>query len=225
MKKLLIASWLFIVFAVSANAASLFNPSKKVEAPVEVQEPVTTPTPVQPEERIALYWENTTEPHPERAVWSDVLIAGLKEYKTTFDIAAHEFCPKYATLNNAQQLKALGEFSVALAYYESGFNPKSNSVDVGTKGDKGSWSVGLYQLSANDNSAKKFGMTFEKLQEPTLNIMVYIEQMQKQVKLRKKFFLDNSDSMRYWAVALYNNRYSKIPEIKTRVLKHAPFCK
>lgn len=200
-------------------------PAETVLDPVVVK-PVETPAPTVPAARIALSWENTTEPHPERASWSDVVIAGMTEYKSTFDKAVDvtEFCPKYKSLAHELQLKALGEFSVALAYYESGYKPSTNSVDVGTKGDKGSWSVGLYQLSANDNSAKKFNMTFEKLKDPHLNIMVYVEQMQKQVSMRKKFFLENKDSMRYWAVALKGNKYSQIPGIIARVKKNAPAC-
>lgn len=178
-------------------------------------------------ERISLYWENTSAPHPERIPWSDTLTAiirtDLPAYAASKDIA--EICPKFKDLSEDGQVKAISEFWVALAYFESSFNPKSNSVDVGKPGDKGSWSVGLYQMSANDGAAKVYKATFETLQDPLVNIKVATEQMRRQLKNTNEILLPNSSKYRYWAVALENNKFSKIPEIKARVLKYAPECK
>jgi uncharacterized protein (TIGR02594 family) len=178
------------------------------------------PKPVQSNGRIALSWEHTDAPHPERKAWSDRLIEGisihLPLYRGASDIA--KLHPNFAQLSIIEQMKVIGEFWVALAWFECGYNPKSHSVDVGTQGDKGSWSVGLYQMSANDNSAQKFGYSFEDLQDPLKNIDVALEQMRKQLALRDKLFLDNSDSMRYWATLLIGNKYSKIAQIRERVI-------
>lgn len=188
-----------------------------------------TPTPQIPSDvaDIPLYWENTTAPHPERQAWSAVVIAGFREYKSIFDKASDvtDICPKYKTLTPAQQLKALGEFWVAVAYYESGFNPLSESVDVGTKNNKESWSVGLYQLSGVDKVAKKFGANYEQLKNPLVNIGVSIEQLKWQVETTGKFMLPNSSSSKYWSVTTIGNKNSKVSEIKARTLKYAPLCK
>lgn len=180
-----------------------------------------------PVERISLYWENTTEPHPERAPWSDFLIDIIKTdlplYMGARDIV--EICPKIKSLSEREQVVAIGEFWVALAYFESGFNPNSASVDVGTSSDKGSWSVGLYQMSSNDSSAKVYKATFETLKDPLINIKVATEQMRRQIKNTNEIILPNSSKHRYWAIILRNNRFNQIAKVKERVLKNVPSCK
>lgn len=49
--------------------------------------------------------------------------------------------------------------------------------------------------------------------------------MRRQLKNTNTIILPNSSKYRYWAVLLHNNKYSKISEIKSRVLKYAPNCK
>ena len=68
-------------------------------------------------------------------------------------------------------------------------------------------------------------ITFNTLQDPIVNIKEAIEQMRRQLKNTSTILLQNSSKYRYWAVLLHNNKYSKIPEIKSRVLKYASFCK
>lgn len=177
--------------------------------------------------RIALYWENTTEPHPERKPWSDKLTGiiekDLKQYNEAKDIT--RICAKYKSLKDTQKIKAIGEFYVGLAYYESSFNPKSFSVDVGTKNDLGSYSVGLFQVSANDSAAKVYKATFENLKTPLMNIDVATEIFRRQLKNTGLLILPNSSKNRYFATILDGNKYTKTPEIIARVNKHAPFCK
>ena len=215
-----------ILFALTVLVSCKYQ---TVSEPVQQPAPVVEATPISEstQERVSLSWENTTEPHPERSPWSDKLVELFKQDLSLFGNAEDmtEICPKFKTLQDVQKLKALGEFMVATAYYESGYKPGQYSVDVGTKGDKGSWSVGLYQMSANDNSAKQIGASFEGLKDPLVNIEVAMIQMKKQIEKRNKFFLNNSDSMRYWAVLLRSHRYSQINEIKARTLKNAPACK
>lgn len=184
--------------------------------------PPTTTT-LKNSERIALYWENTTEPHPERKPWSDHLVSILSKDLPLYEAAkdVQEICPKFHSLSKVQKLKVLGDFWAATAYYESSFNPNSNSVDVGKKDDLGSYSVGLFQMSANDSSCKVYKATFQSLKDPLVNINCATEQMRKQLQKRSKIFLDNSDSMRYWAVLLKGNKYSKVSEITARVKKLA----
>lgn len=178
-------------------------------------------------ERIPLYWTNTTSPRPERKPWTAAVYANLDKYFEVYDFAADttRICPKYKSLTVDQKKKALGEFLVALSFYESGFNPKSESVDVGTKNDKGSWSVGLFQMSGSDGAAKALRVDYFGLKDPVKNINVAMYQFNTQVKNTGLFILPNTSKYRYWAIILSGNRYSKIPEVLARVLKHAPFCK
>lgn len=220
--------WISIILLALFAVACSSTPKQVEITPPTIEESKVETAPAKEEQnaRIPLYWENTTEAHPERTAWSDALIAGFSAdfdlYSKAKDIT--EICPKYHALEKQDKLKALGEFWVAVAYFESGFNPKSESVDVGTKTDKGSWSVGLYQLSSNDNSSKELSGSYEKLKDPIFNIKVSLFQIKKQVSKRNVFFLPNHDSMRYWAVILKGNRYSQIPNVLARVKKHAPKC-
>lgn len=186
------------------------------------------PVVVKPAERIALYWENTSSPHPERKPWSDELTAEVRKNLPTFSKAKDikEICPKFDSLNEDQKVKGISEFFVALAYFESSFNPKSNSVDVGNKTNKCSWSIGLFQLSCTDSAAKAVGATtFESLQDPIMNIRAVSETFKRQINNCGEFILPNTSKCRYFATILEGNKYSKIPEIKARVLKYAPSCK
>lgn len=178
-------------------------------------------------ERIPFSWENTTEAHPERKPWSDKWVELLKRdqliYETASDLT--RVCPKYKSLTKTQKLKALGEFWVAIAYYESGFNPKSQSVDVGTADNKDSWSVGLYQLSVRDAANKKGpNYSFSELNTAIPNIDLANTIMTTQIKNCGKMILPNSSKCRYWAVLLDGNKYSKVEAILSRVKKQAPFC-
>lgn len=183
-------------------------------------------TQVKPSERIALSWENTTAPHPERKPWSDKLTSIIKtdlvKYSEAKDIT--RICPKYKTLKDEQKIKAIGELYVGLAYYESSFNPKSFSVDVGNKNNKETWSVGLYSMSGVDSASRLYGADFTKLQDPLINIQVAAEQIRRQLKNTGLLILPNSSKYRYYAVILDGNKYSKVSEILARVKKNSPSC-
>lgn len=172
-----------------------------------------------------LYWENTSEPHPERKSWSNLLSSlidqNLEVYNKALDIK--DLYLRYGELERKEKIKVIAEFWVALCYFECGFNPGSYSVDVGTKDDRGSWSCGLFQMSANDSSAQKFHASFETLKDPLVNIQVAHEQMMRQIKKTGRIFLPNENPNRYWATILIGNRYSQIKEIRERVIKHATF--
>jgi hypothetical protein len=183
--------------------------------------------PEKPAGRIALSWENTTEPHPERKEWSDKLTSIIRQdlpiYAKAKDIT--EICPKFHSLSDDLKVKAIAEFDVALAYYESGYNPKSSSVDVGTVKNRNSYSDGLFQVSGTDDAAKKFGYTYVELLTPIPNIVTTGEIFRRQINNCGELILPNSSKCRYFATVLEGNRYNKIPEIKARVLKYAPECK
>lgn len=179
-------------------------------------------------ERISLYWENTTAPHPERKPWSDALVKEVRKNLTDYSKAKDitEICPKFKSLDEDQKVKAISELFTALAFYESGYNPKLSSVDVGTKGNPCSHSIGLFQVSCTDSAAKSVGATtVESLKDPLMNIKTAAEIFRRQINNCGEFILPNSSKCRYFAVLLRGNRYEKIADIKKRVLKNAPSCK
>jgi len=181
----------------------------------------TTPT----GEHISLSWESG---HSERAAWSDkwasIITESMDVYSGASDIT--RICPKFKSLTADQKIKAIGEFWVSVAYYESGFNPKSQSVDVGSKDNKDSWSVGLYQLSARDSANKKGpNYSFSELNEALPNIHLAHVQMTTQIKNCGKLILENGSKCRYWAVILDGNKYSKVSQILSRTQSNASFCK
>ncbi len=175
--------------------------------------------------RIALYWENTVEKHDERKPWSDFLINKISENFSSLDKAQdiEYFCPKYRSLDKNSKLKAWGELFVALAYYESGFKPSSQSVDVGTKEKRDTWSIGLFQMSVVDIENYKIQnmkYSFDDLLRPEPNIDLAVTIMAQQIN-KKSLIVVKSNP--YWAT-LYNGKYPKIKEIAVRVKKYAPLC-
>lgn len=172
-------------------------------------------------ERVGLSWEAANE---ERRAWSDILTGEVASKLSDFDRAADmkAFCPKYASLSDALKIKAWGELWVAVSYFESGHNPKSASVDVGTKDKRDTWSVGLFQMSVVDqkNYGLPFGFNYDDLLTAGPNIKLALAVMRKQIVKRGLIVVPSNP---YWAV-LYNGKYSKIEAIKMRVQKNAPAC-
>ncbi len=79
-------------------------------------------------------------------------------------------------------------FFKRLIYFESGYNPLSESVYVGTPNDKQTWSVGLLQLSGVDKSnlGLPVGFHYEGLKNPENNIIQGIAIMVNQINKRGK---------------------------------------
>lgn len=175
-----------------------------------------------------LSWENTTEAHPERKPWSEALIKSLNENWAVFDSAKdiQTFCPKYKSLDKTGRLKAWGELWVGLAYYESGYNPKSFSKDVGSEGKFDTYSAGLFQVSAADQewAGGNLKYTYQELLTALPNIHLSTVLMVRQLKNTQLIALPNSSKYRYWSTLLVGNRYQKISEIAQRVKKYATNC-
>lgn len=178
------------------------------------------PTTNQP--RIALSWE--TAKNPERAKWSDHMMSqiNVETYLKASDIT--KFCPKIKSLSLRQQKQAIGEFWVSLGVHESGWNPKSASVDVGTKDNKDTWSVGLFQMSVVDQKSykKDFGFKYDDLlrAEPNITLANYI--MERIITRRGAITLTSNV---YWAPLRIGGKYDKIAKIVARTQEKAPFCK
>lgn len=175
-----------------------------------------------------LHWEHTDKEHPERAAWSKTLLASVDKNFAVYDSAKDiiKFCPKYKSLTHAQKLKAWGEFWVGVAYYESGYNPKSASVDVGKQNDINTWSVGIFQMSVTDqkNYQLPTKYTYNDLLTASPNIDVANRVMVRQIQ--KKGLLVVPSGI-YWAVisGKPGSKYTHVNEIALRVQKYAGFCK
>ena len=174
--------------------------------------------------RVALSWESTMGAHPERAAWSNYLTGLIWKNLSTYEKAADVafFCPKWATLEDEQKVKAVGELWVSTAFFESGFKVASQSVDVGTKDQKDTWSVGLFQMSVVDqkNYGFKYGLTFADLITAIPNIRLAHAVMMKQLIAGHLMVVSSHP---YWAT-LFRGKYSKVDEIRRAVLKQAPKC-
>jgi hypothetical protein len=194
-------------------------------APVEPVKPVT-PIVENPAPKIPLRWETN---HPERYEWSYELFKRIDENFESLNKAKDlkSFCSKYDSLTIEKKKLVWASLFVELAYYESGFNPKSNSVDVGSKNDKRSWSVGLYQLSSRDSDNWKFPFTysFTELQNPLNNIHMAVYLMGKIIDKRGLIALKSVSQGLYWAVLSSNPdyKYTKLNKIQAKV-KALEFC-
>jgi len=202
---------------------SLSTLRTEVEALRKKPAPTPSPTPTpSPRKRPALSWE---QGHPERAAWSDALYRYLEQYWAYDDASDVTLIyPKWKSASRETKLQVMAEFWVAVSYYESSWNPKSASVDVGTQGDKGSWSIGLLQMSVNDqpNYGFRFGYSYEDLLTPAPNLHLALAIMQKQIQKRGRIMIPKGQPGLYWAVASPGGKYDKTSQIIARVQKAVP---
>lgn len=131
--------------------------------------------------------------------------------------------PGFYLKNRHAQTHILAELIVAMAYYESAWNERSQSVDVGTEKDKNTWSVGLLQVSVCDqkNMNLPTQFTFDELCQMTANIALGLHILCRQVAKTGLIILPNKHPQRYWAVLLDGNKYSRVDQIIARVRKYA----
>lgn len=176
---------------------------------------------VEPVKSYSLAWDTK----PERKEWTKVLMNEVESKWANLSKATDmkTVCAKYDSLSTPQKKKAFGEFWVAVSTYESSWNPKSASVDVGTQSNKDTWSVGLYQMSVVDqkNYGFKFGYDYAALQTAGPNIKLAMAILEKQIIKQSKVFVTSGV---YWAVIKPGGKYEKIASIKRDVLKQVPAC-
>jgi hypothetical protein len=211
--------WMFILAVVLYFVLGMTGCSN---APVVEQGiPIQVDTPA-----VGLSWEKN---HPERAAWSTLLISKVTENFTTLDKAQDfvRYCPKYKIIPNDQRLLAWSEFFVALAYYESSWNPKDATVDQGENGDLATYSTGLWQVSSVD--IQNYGLkqlpkyTYKDLLEVEPNLNLAMALMVRQIN-KQGLVCVKSDV--YWATLSCKlfARYEVNEEIASRVMK-LNFCK
>lgn len=121
----------------------------------------------------------------------------------------------YFYLTRDARLDMFVAFIKAIVYFECGYNPKSYSVDVGSKDNRNTWSVGLMQMSVTDqaNYGFDFGFSFEDLQQPIPNLRLALTIMKKQVEKRGKFLIAKGEPGLYWATISPGGKYDSSPTI------------
>lgn len=146
----------------------------------------------------------------------------LSVYDKATDIT--KIHPQWNSLNNEQKKQVLEAFYKYLIYYECGYDPKLNSVDVGVKGNKDTYSVGLMQLSVIDQSnlGIRLGYNFSDLQDPIKNLTLGLKIMENQINKRGKILIPKGEKGNpgvYWATLNPGNKYDKSEAILKEVHK------
>lgn len=156
--------------------------------------------------------------------WSEIIRRNVYPKLATFDAASDitTLRPDWKLLTDEQKCEVLVQFFKSLAFYESGYNPISESVDVGTKNNKETWSVGLLQLSGVDkeNLNLPIGFDYEGLKDPENNLIQGIATMVNQIRKRGKIFItkgEKGNPSAYWSVLIVSGRYSQIKNILSEV--------
>lgn len=160
-----------------------------------------------------LKWE---ENHKERAPWSLQVMKQFKENLSSFEKASDvkTFCPKFSSLDESKKVHALSTMAVAIALYESSYNPNSIYHEPPPLGID---SVGLYQLSYEDKfSWCNLDRKSKTLQNPMINIDCAIPKM---AKLAAQDGIISGGSTgawrglaRYWSVMRPSGKKGKIQE-------------
>lgn len=176
---------------------------------------------------MGLSWESASR--PERVAWSDGLYKLIAQYYTTLNTATDitDFCPYYHSLTKDQRINAWAGLIAATTYYESGYNPLSNSVDVGNAGDKDTYSVGLMQMSVVDqkNYGFNFGYKFADLQDPVKNLTLAMAIMNRQVQKYKVIAISKGNPGLYWAVLYRGGKYDRVKNISDLNRSRITFCR
>lgn len=172
-----------------------------------------------------LAWEDG---HPERKSWSTAVYKEIVQNWESLEKAkdAEFFCPKYASLSKDQQQQVFAELWVAVAYYESSWNPKSANVDVGEDDDRDTWSIGPWQMSVVDqpNYGFNFGYKYDDLLTPEPSARLSLAILAKQIDKKGKIALVKPESGVYWSVLYRGGSYDKTSSIISRVKKQLSFC-
>ncbi len=167
----------------------------------------------------ALAWESST--HPERKQWSFDLMNMVSENLASLDAAQdiESFCFRYYSLSHAEKVNVWAQIFSVMTYYESSWNPKSYSVDVGSADNPDTWSVGLLQLSVVDQKNYKFsfGYNFADLQDPIKNLRLGVAIMGRQIAKHGLILIPKGHAGLYWAVLHPGGKHDKSAVIQSRV--------
>jgi hypothetical protein len=165
----------------------------------------------------ALAWEAN---HPERVSWSTELRTQFSNHLSDFAAASDlaDFCPKYQALSDPGKIEALATLAVAIAKYESNYNPKQH---FGEPPPLGYDSIGLFQLSYEDGfSWCVLDRSAKSLEDPINNIRCAVPEMARLVKRDERLaggssLKDAKGLGHYWSVVWQGPKHY-LAAIKTK---------
>ena len=121
---------------------------------------------------------------------------------------------------------------VADAYYESGYNQTEADVDVGTPDNKDSWSIGLWQISVDDQDwvgedfkiSGQYKYNYDQLLTGTDNADLAMAIMARQIVNKGVVAIPAGVTGIYWSTLHPGGKYDQTDNIVTRVKKNVPEC-
>ena len=127
-------------------------PAPEAPAPAPAPPPPPAPKP----EPITLSWDNS----PERVAWSQALIDAIRSRKSDLDSGnPDDFIPGYVQLSPDGQVKFWAEFVIAIAKYESTWNPHAHFKEPPPLKVT---SVGLLQIAYEDDKQYHFNPPIDR---------------------------------------------------------------
>jgi hypothetical protein len=213
------------------------NQSQNVDTPNSPDSPSSSEPPAY--KMVALAWESSK--YPERTLWSTYLQKVISEDWSKLLPGANDitsFCPTYYQLDNDERANVWAQLFVAMAKYESGFNPTSRMQETTMGTDpvtnKPVYSEGLLQLSYQDRSWAPwcdFDWTKDRslamadpqktILDPFKNLYCGVGIMAKQIQSKGSIILSTGA---YWAVIKSGGRYQQIGSIQG-IVKSLSLCK
>jgi hypothetical protein len=194
-------------------------------APTPVQEapkPAPPPTPEPKPEAITLSWDSS----PERVGWSRALIDAIGSRKSDLD-AGHpdDFIPGYAKLSSEDQVKFWAEFVIAIAKYESTWNPHAHFKEPPPLKVT---SIGLLQIAYEDDKEYHFDPPLDQqaksLEDAATNLRCGVAILAKLVSHDGAVVGGKGDhsrgAARFWAV-LRDGKSHKLAAIRALTQKNA----
>jgi len=171
---------------------------------------------------ITLSWDNS----PERAEWSRALIDAIRSRKSDLD-AGHpdDFIPGYAQLSPEAQVKFWAEFVIAIAKYESTWNPRAHFKEPPPLKVE---SVGLLQIAYEDGKEYRFDPPLDRaaksLEDPATNLRCGVTILAQLVSHDGAVVGGKGDhsrgAARFWAV-LREGKSHRLAEIKALTKKNS----
>lgn len=185
--------------------------------------PDPTPTPLEKAMVPKLSWEK----YPENRPWSEYLYSMISDYYIRTLAGAKDVTrlhPRFNSMSIHEKKWVLCELISSMAFYESGWNEKSASQDVGTAENKDTWSIGLMQISVVDqkNMGLNLHYTYAELLKAKPNLHLALTILARQVNKTGLIILPNKSPQRYWAVLLDGNKYSQVSQILKRIQTAIP---
>ena len=194
-------------------------PAQEAPAPIA---PIPSPPPAPKPEPIALSWDNV----PERVAWSQALVEAIRSRKSDLD-AGHpdDFIPGYAQLSPDGQVKFWAELVIAIAKYESTWNPHARFKEPPPLKVT---SVGLLQIAYEDDKEYHFDPPPDRetkaLEDPATNLRCGVAILAQLVSHDGAVVGGKGDhsrgAARFWAV-LREGKSHKLTAIKTRTKKNS----